>query len=166
MDINFYLMNLEFPDHMTRSQDRSLNLQEVKYCILDEYLYWKDPQGILLNCVIEDEMEGEITELHKGICGRHHAWMDTTYKVLIVEYYQLKLFVDTNHMVRSCIECQLFVGKQKSKPLLLKPIKTRSHFQQWGLEFIGEINPHSSGQQRWILMETNYFTKWDEVVPT
>jgi hypothetical protein len=39
-------------------------------------------------------------------------------------------------------------------------------FQQWGLDFIGEINPHSSGQHRWILVATDYFTKWIEAIPT
>jgi hypothetical protein len=31
-------------------------------------------------------------------------------------------------------------------------------FQQWGLDFIGEIHPNSSGQHRWILTATDYFT--------
>jgi hypothetical protein len=35
-----------------------------------------------------------------------------------------------------------------------------------GLYFIGEINPPSSGQHKWILTATDYFTKWIEVVPT
>jgi hypothetical protein len=39
-------------------------------------------------------------------------------------------------------------------------------FQQWGLEFIGEIHLASSGQQRWILTTTYYFTKWIESIPT
>jgi hypothetical protein len=34
------------------------------------------------------------------------------------------------------------------------------------LDFIGEIHPPSSGQHRWILTATDYFTKWIEVVPT
>jgi hypothetical protein len=34
------------------------------------------------------------------------------------------------------------------------------------LEFIGEINPPSSGQHRWILTAIYYFTKWIEVIPT
>ena len=52
------------------------------------------------------------------------------------------------------------------KSLPLKPIQARGPFQQWGLDFIGEINPHSSGQHRWILVATDYFTKWIEAVPT
>jgi hypothetical protein len=34
------------------------------------------------------------------------------------------------------------------------------------LDFIGEIHPPSSGQHRWILIATNYFTKWIEAAPT
>jgi transposase InsO family protein len=34
------------------------------------------------------------------------------------------------------------------------------------LDFIGEIHPPSSGQHRWILTATDYFTKWIEAVPT
>ena len=48
----------------------------------------------------------------------------------------------------------------------LVPIKKEAPFQQWGLDFIGEINPHSSTQHRWILTATDYFTKWVEAIPT
>lgn len=37
-------------------------------------------------------------------------------------------------------------------------------FRQWGLYFIGEINPPSSGQHKWILTTTDYFTKWVEAI--
>ena len=38
--------------------------------------------------------------------------------------------------------------------------------QTVGLDFIREINPPSSGQHKWILIATNYFTKWVEVILT
>jgi hypothetical protein len=47
----------------------------------------------------------------------------------------------------------------------MKPISVEAPFQQWGLEFIGEIHPPSLGQHKWILIATNYFRKWIEVVP-
>jgi transposase InsO family protein len=37
---------------------------------------------------------------------------------------------------------------------------------QWGLDFIREINPPSSMQNKWILTATDYFTKWTKAVPT
>eukprot|EP00253_Pinus_taeda_P032933 PITA_32933 len=48
----------------------------------------------------------------------------------------------------------------------LKTNTCKRTFQQWGLDFIGEVNPHSSGQYRWILVATDYFTKWIEAIPT
>eukprot|EP00253_Pinus_taeda_P030701 PITA_30701 len=66
----------------------------------------------------------------------------------------------------SCNWCQRFEGKQQLKSLPLKPILSKGHFQQWGLDIIGEINPHSNGQHKWILVATDYFTKWIEAIPT
>jgi hypothetical protein len=59
----------------------------------------------------------------------------------------------------------MFAGKQKLFPLPLRPIKVETHFQQWGLDFIGEPNPNSSGQHKWILKARDYFTKWVESIP-
>jgi transposase InsO family protein len=47
----------------------------------------------------------------------------------------------------------------------MKPISVEAPFQQWGLDFISEINLSSSGQHKWILTATDYFTKWIEAVP-
>ena len=41
-----------------------------------------------------------------------------------------------------------------------------AHFQQWGLDFIGDLNLTSSGQHKWILTATDFFTKWVEAIPT
>ena len=48
----------------------------------------------------------------------------------------------------------------------LRPVTVNGPFQQWGMDFIGEINLSSSGEHKWILVATEYFTKWIEAVPT
>ena len=58
------------------------------------------------------------------------------------------------------------MGKNQLKSLPLRPVVVTGPFQQRGLDFIGEINPHSSAQHRWILTATNYFTKLVEAIPT
>ena len=69
-------------------------------------------------------------------------------------------------MIVSCHKCQIFEGKRKLLPLPLQPITVEAHFQQWGLDFIGEIHPASSAQHKWILTATEYFTKWIEAIPS
>jgi hypothetical protein len=38
-------------------------------------------------------------------------------------------------------------------------------FKQWGLDIIGQITPSSSKQHRYILISTDYLTKWAEAIP-
>eukprot|EP00253_Pinus_taeda_P034288 PITA_34288 len=105
-------------------------------------------------------------QFHSSICGGHHYWKTTAHKILRAGYYWPNLFTDVCSFVRSCDKCQKFAGRQQLKSLPLKPVHTNDPFQQWGLDFIGEINPHSNGQHKWILVATDYFTKWIEIIPT
>jgi hypothetical protein len=38
-------------------------------------------------------------------------------------------------------------------------------FRGWGLDFIGKIHPSSSKGHLFVLVATDYFTKWTEAVP-
>jgi hypothetical protein len=48
---------------------------------------------------------------------------------------------------------------------MLHPIVKSWPFRGWGLDFIGEIHPSSSERHRFVLVATDYFTKWTEAVP-
>lgn len=52
-DIVTYLLTLKCPDDLSPSKARTLNLHAVKYCISEKRLYWKDPLGFLLVCLVE-----------------------------------------------------------------------------------------------------------------
>jgi hypothetical protein len=133
---------------------------------MNENIYWKDPLGIFLNCIIEDDTVGIIDEFQKGICGGHHALRATSYKISRTTYYWPKIFSKENEKARACMECQFFAGKQKLPSLPLVPIKVDAHFQQWGLYFIGETHPTPIAQHKWILTATDYFSKLVEAIPT
>jgi hypothetical protein len=46
----------------------------------------------------------------------------------------------------------------------LHPIIKPWPFRGWGLDFIGEIHPLSSKGHQFVLVATNYFTKWTKVI--
>eukprot|EP00253_Pinus_taeda_P011829 PITA_11829 len=165
-DILDVLQHLSLPPGMPRNKSRTLKLKAAKFCILDSALFWKDPGGMLLNCLVEDEAQRVVEDFHRGDCGGYLFWKTTANNILRVGYYWPSLFSDVYKVVKNCHECQIFQGKQKLQPLPLKPIEVSTPFQQWGLDFIGEIHLASSGQHQWILMATNYFTKWIEAIPT
>lgn len=165
-DIAFVLQHNRAPDNLSKSKARFTKLKSLRYFVYNQNLFRKDARGILLNCLIEEEADKVIDEFHKGDCGGHHYWKATANKVLRAGYFWPTMFRDIYKKIATCHECQLFEGKRKLMPMPLVPIYVEAPFQQWGLDFIGEIHPPSSGQHRWILTATDYFTKWIEAIPT
>ena len=138
----------------------------MKYCIIDNALFWKDNGGILLNWLLKDEDDKVMQEFHAGDCGGHPYWKTIADKILRIGFYWPTLFADVKKYETSCHKCQIFEGKKKLLPLPLKPISTEIPFQQWRLDFIGEIHPSSSTQHKWILTAIDYLTKWIEAIPS
>lgn len=105
--------------------------------------------------------------MHEGVCGGHYSSKTTAHKILRAGYYWLKVFNDSFIHVRKCEACQNFSGNLMYQGALpLRPLQADAPFQQWGIYFIGEIQEKSSGGHRWILVATDYFTKWVEAIPT
>jgi hypothetical protein len=47
----------------------------------------------------------------------------------------------------------------------LNPIIKPWPFRGWGIDLIGQINPSSSKWHKFVLLATDYFTKWVEAIP-
>ena len=73
-DIVYVLQNLQAPAGLRKTRARLVKLKVSKFCILNQYHYWKDPGGVLLNCLLENEAKQTMKEFHKGDCGGHHSW--------------------------------------------------------------------------------------------
>ena len=72
---------------------------------MENKLYWKDPTGILLKCVDEEEAQRIMIEMHAGTCGGYLYWKYTTNKILKAGYYWPTLFSDVYAKIRACIPC-------------------------------------------------------------
>jgi hypothetical protein len=66
---------------------------------------------------------------------------------------------------KGCEACQWFKNIQLAPASVMYSIVKYWPFRGWGLDFINEIHPGSSKGHRFILVATNYFTKWTEAVP-
>ena len=127
-DIIFFLQNLTCPEYLKGHKRRALRLKVVRYCITQEGLSWRNPDGVILRCVNEQESKKLITELHSGFCGGHYAADTTAHKILRAGYYWPSLFADVHKLFRSCQQCQLFTGKPRLKALPLQPVVVQSPF--------------------------------------
>jgi len=161
-----YLCFLSCPKSLDRTKYRALNIKAHPYVIVEGILYWKDPVGIFLLCLTEDEFTKTIKDYHEKLCGGNYRWKDTTHKILKAGFYWPTLFGDTYKCVRSFQKFQPLAEKKRLTSLPLIPVFIEEPFRQWGLYFVGDIHPPSSGHHKWVLTTTNYFTKWVEAIPT
>jgi hypothetical protein len=66
---------------------------------------------------------------------------------------------------RGCEACQRFRNIQLAPTSVMNSIMKLWPFRGWGLDFIGEVHPESFKGHQFILVATDYFTKWIEAVP-
>ncbi|RDX68921.1 Pol polyprotein, partial [Mucuna pruriens] len=64
--------------------------------------------------------------------------------------------------VKRCIKCQMYVDNIYTAPSALHNLTSLWPFSMWGLDMIGPIEPKASNGHRFILVATDYFTKWVE----
>ena len=107
---------------MEKRKVRYLKLRSIKYCLIDQVLYWKDPLGVLLRCLDPQEAQKIMFDFHDSLCGGNHFWRTTAYKILRDGYFWPSLFIDVCAKIRDCIKCQKFSGKQQLKSFPLKPM--------------------------------------------
>ena len=53
-DITYFILYIQSPPNLHKSKFRSLKMKSLKYFIINQTLFWKDPNGILLRCVDEE----------------------------------------------------------------------------------------------------------------
>jgi hypothetical protein len=95
-------LNFQCPSYFDKSKIISLKIKVVKYCIINQNLFWKDPNGIFLKCIDQEESNFIMNNLHKGACGGHQHWKATTFKILRAGYYWPTLFSDVFAKIRAC----------------------------------------------------------------
>jgi hypothetical protein len=81
------MLNLQSPPQLDKSKLRSFKLKSVNNSIIDQILFWKDPNGILLRCIDEEEAKQFFCHIHHGVCGGHHHWKSIAFKILRAGYY-------------------------------------------------------------------------------
>ena len=114
------MQNLQVPLEINKTKDIFLKLKAVKFCVINNKLYWKDPGGLLINFLVENEEKRIMSKFHKGDCGGHHYWKAIVNNILRDGFYWPTMFSDVYKEISSCHECQIFDGKNKIVSFTIK----------------------------------------------
>uniref|UniRef100_A0A2N9EG78 RNA-directed DNA polymerase n=1 Tax=Fagus sylvatica TaxID=28930 RepID=A0A2N9EG78_FAGSY len=153
----------EFRDGTSQAAIRLKKLA-TRYFVEGGILFRKGFHGDPLRCLSLAESQTVMKEAHSGECGEHQGKKRLYQLLLTLGYYWPTMKKDTADFVKSCHTCQLQANLIHTHPTSLQNMATPWPFHTWGLDLIGPINP-SSGGYIWILVATEYFSKWVEAIP-
>jgi hypothetical protein len=154
-----YLKN---PSHIA---DRKVRRQALKYVMLDNTLYRRTIDGLLLKCLGSDQSRIAMGGVHKGICGTHQSTHKMNGLLCCARFYWSTMLNDCFRYYKGYESCQKFRDVQLALTTMLHPIIKPWLFRGWALDFVGQIHPSSSKGHQFVLVATDYFTKWMEAVP-
>ncbi|KAM2001003.1 hypothetical protein ACFX16_008250 [Malus domestica] len=103
-----------------------------------------------------------MAKVHEGICGAHQAGTKMRWLFKRYGYFWLDVEKDCKTYARGCEECRRHGPLQHVPSVPLNSVVKPWPFRGWAMDFIGQIYPASSKGHTFIIVATDYFTKWVE----
>jgi hypothetical protein len=158
-----YLIHHNYPTDYTTQQKQKLARQAVQYTVENGILFKKNkrnPENPLRIITLQDR-DKLLYNLHSSPLSGHFGIRKTIDRTM-EKYYWPTMGNDIKSYIESCDVCQR-MGKP-AKPTSITPIKVTGPFEQIGIDFVGPLKV-SSKQNRYIIVATDYLTKWPEAKP-
>jgi hypothetical protein len=110
---------LESPGHIA---DRKVQRQALKYVMLDNMLYRRTLDGLLLKCLGSDQSRIAMEQVHEGIYGTHQSAHKMKWLLHHVRFYWPTMINDCFRYYKDCESCQKFRDVQLAPTTMLHPI--------------------------------------------
>jgi len=156
---------IDYLKDASKKVERRVRFQATKYVLLGNELYYRTVDGILLRCLGDDESKSLMGEIHEGVCGAHQSAFKMKWMIRRNGYHWPTILEDCFKYFKGCQGCQKFGNIQREPASAMNPIIKPWLFRGWAIDLIGQIYLPSSKGHKFILVATNYFTKWVEVIP-
>ena len=157
---------IEYLKDPSKKVERRVRFQATKYVLLDDRLYYRTVDGVLLRCLGDDESKSLMGEIHEGVCGAHQSAFKMKLIIRKNGYYWPTILGDCFKYFKGCQGCQKFGNIQRTPALAMNPVIKPWPFRGWAIDLIGQNYPPSSKGHKFSLVATDYFTKWVEAIPS
>ena len=103
MPLISYLKNGMLPDG--KDAVRRLKVLASRFVLIKDVLYKRGFSCPYLRCLVPEEAEYVMREIHKGICGNHSGARSLVHKLIRAGYYWPTMQKDVDAYVKTCDKC-------------------------------------------------------------
>ncbi|XP_024005004.1 uncharacterized protein LOC112082136 [Eutrema salsugineum] len=138
-----------------------LKARAARYVVIKGTLLRWDASGVLLTCVHGNDIMEVMQKIHEGEGGNHSGARSLAFKIKKAGYYWPTMLSDCEKYTARCEKCQRH-GPMINLPTELLMTSTAPYpFMRWEMDIIGPFR-RSTTQKQYVLVVTDYFTKWVE----
>ncbi|XP_065634081.1 uncharacterized protein LOC136069458 [Quercus suber] len=130
----------------------------------NQKLYTRSYSGPYLLCIHLEAAESLLEKLHKGICGSHTRGRSLAHRAITQGYWWPNMQKEAHEYVKKCDQYRWFAPNIHQSSEILNLLSSPWPFAQWGLDIVGPF-PKAVGNKKYLLVSTDYFTKWVEAEP-
>ena len=84
---------------------RKLRYKALKFVFLDDQLYYKSVDGVLLKCLSQEEAKKVMYEVHEGLCGAHQSAYRMKWIIRRTGYFWPTMLEDCFEYYKGCHNC-------------------------------------------------------------
>jgi hypothetical protein len=106
----------------SRKVFRKLRYKAIKFVLLDDNLFYKSLDGVLLRCLGLEEAKRMMSEVHDGICGAHQSAYRMKWVIRQAGCFWPTILEDCFEYYKGCQDCQRFGNIQRVPASALNPI--------------------------------------------
>ncbi|XP_074265766.1 uncharacterized protein LOC141588210 [Silene latifolia] len=144
-----------------RKETQSFRIKASKYIMIDNILFRKSLAGPYLRCLSKEEAETVLRDVHGGECGNHAGGRSLSNKILRQGYFWPTMRADAVNHAKRCESCQKAAPAIHQPAEPMHPIISPWPFMMWGMDIVGKL-PRAPGNRVYMLVMTDYFSKWIE----
>ncbi|XP_050217340.1 uncharacterized protein LOC126668171 [Mercurialis annua] len=153
-DIKKYLEN------PSKKMMYKVRVRAVNYVLIEDVLYRRGFDNLLLRCLGTTEALEVMKQTHEGVCGAHQSGVKMRWLIRRHGYFWPSILKDCMTFAKGCQSCQRYGNIQRLPAAELKSVIKPWPFRGWAIDLIGKIYPPSSKNHSFIIVATDYFTKW------
>lgn len=148
------------PDNKKKA--KKIKLMLAQYVILGDMLYKRGYSLPYLRCLLYNEANYVMREIHKGIYGNHSGVRSLALKAIRQRYFWHTMKKYTRKFVQQCGKCQRFSNIPRQHPVQLTLVTRPWSFAKWAVDI---INPMSTDkwQTKFTEQKTTRFT-WKSTI--